>query len=214
MTWRIRPATPADAAYIDHLMHRFSSEVGFLPRSAMTEHLELGHYCLLELEGQPSAYTLTTGGIRKPVRILQHAVDEDLWRQGWGLRLLEAAALKATRCPTPGLTLTCRDGLPANAFWQTSGAKLARIMPGGRERRKLLLEWSFPIETIQDAAASIAWSPHLDDSNLYQSDYRARATTLLPSSMGSSIASQIAQNHTNKTRTRDPRHTTPRKSGF
>jgi len=41
MTWRIRPATPSDVLYIDHLMHRFSSEVGFLPRTAMLEHLEL-----------------------------------------------------------------------------------------------------------------------------------------------------------------------------
>jgi len=187
VTWRIRPATPTDATYIDHLMHRFSAEVGFLTRTAILEHLEHGHYSLLEISGDPVAYTLTTGGIRKPVRILQHAVDEELWRQGWGLKLIEAAALKATRCPMPGLTLTCRDGLPANAFWQSSGARLIDIRPGGRERRKMVLHWGFPLEVILDAASEIAGSPHLDDSNLHQSSYRTPRPPLLPLRLGSSI---------------------------
>jgi len=107
-------------------------------------------------------------------------VDEELWRQGWGLRLLEAAALKATRCPRPGLTLVCRDGLPANAFWEAAGGRLINVRPGGRERRKMLLHWSFPLEVIQNAATAITGNPHLDASNLHQSDYRPAPNPLLP----------------------------------
>jgi len=187
VTWQIRPGTARDLTYLDHLSRRFSRQVGFLNRTAMREHLELGHYTVLDLEGQPAAFTLTTGGIRKPVRIVQHAVDEEMWRQGWGLKLIEAAALKATRCPQAGLNLTCRDGLPANAFWQAAGARLIDVRPGGRERRKMLLEWSFPLEVILDAAYEIAGSHHLDDSNLHQSSYRTPRPPLLPLRLGSSI---------------------------
>jgi len=169
--YRIRPATPADQSWIQCINRKFSGELGFVPRAAVHYHIEHGHYTLLVLRGQLAAFSLTTGGKQSPVRIIQHAVDDELWRLGYGQRLLEANALKATRCPRTQLVLTCRDGLLANDFWQATGGTLNAVSPGGHRRQKMLLHWTYDKNNIERLADSARHDPRIDDLNLRPSDY-------------------------------------------
>lgn len=132
--FEVRRAKPADLPYLDKLQKRFSNEIGFFPRGWMAEKLAAGRYLLLSINRQPAAFACLSGGLRAPVCVLQHAVDEEMWRQGYGRALFNAVALYTAHMPIPSIRLQVRSNLPANRFWRAIGARFAgvRIRPSAR----------------------------------------------------------------------------------
>lgn len=122
--WSICTATLRDLTYIDKLQHKHSHEVGFLPRAAMQQKLAEFRYILLRLRGQPAAYVLTSGGIRKPLRNIQTAVTEELWRQGYGRLLAYATFWLSAQASIHGITNSVRDDLDANQYVRSLGAHI------------------------------------------------------------------------------------------
>lgn len=138
LTARLRIATAADLPWIEHLSRKLSNALGFVPRAAVCDHIGRNNYLMLDLNGQAAAFSLLSGGSRRPTRIIQHAVTDELWRSGYGTVLLAAVAQRALLAKRPGITLSCRDGLIANDFWTATGAeRVGTLHPLTARRRSI-----------------------------------------------------------------------------
>src|SRR5215218_3775502 len=85
---RILPATPADLAYVVALQKRNGEALGFIPRAALSEKIDLGRIWLATENGDPAGY-LHHGSLAVPeVRIFQAAIQYDARRRHHGLALV------------------------------------------------------------------------------------------------------------------------------
>lgn len=142
-TWTLRTATTKHSSYIEHLARLHSNSIGFVPRAAILNHLERHNYDLLEIDGQQAGYIMHGGGIRKPYRIIQVAIDEQLWRQGFGTLLLARSLVRARSRPQPTATATVADHLPMNDVAVATGATLTSIDTPPNARRRPLRHWQW-----------------------------------------------------------------------
>lgn len=154
MTTLLKTATFDDMSFIVDQQKRFSSELGFVPLSAIRMKIEQRRYTILEVNGQDAAYCYTSGGIMKPLKIVQHTVTEELWRKGFGQLLFQDAARKAYCTKWKSMHLHCREGLPANQFWRAMRGEITERIDRPTSRKKSLLHWIFTPETTESIATS------------------------------------------------------------
>lgn len=136
-----------ELAYIDSLQRKFVNNTGFVPRTAIADHLTRHSYHLLRINAQPVGYAMHAGGTRKPLRLIQVAISDEAWRHGLGTALIHLAKHRARSSLQPGMTATVRDGLPMNQVVTTTGATpIGRdTTPTARHRDRIHYIWNtFP----------------------------------------------------------------------
>lgn len=153
--FEIRPARLSDFSAIDHLQKQLRYWVGWVRKPIMLDRLASSSYLLLSLRGQPAGYVYFTKGIRSPMRIVQNAVSDELWRSGYGSCLAAAAARLASASPFRSLCLSVLDGFFANGFWRSLGFKPVSVRPGGRSRQRMLIDYHLNPTRTSDLAATI-----------------------------------------------------------
>lgn len=121
-------ATPHDFTFIDHLQRRYVNNTGFVPRTAIQDHIDRQSYHLMRINGHPVGYAMQSGGVRKPLRLIQVAIADDAWRHGLGTDLIGLALTRSAQCRVAGMTATVRLGLPMNQVVTATGA-----IPVGRD---------------------------------------------------------------------------------
>ena len=125
-------ATPADLAYVVALQKRNHEALGFIPRAALSEKIDLGRIWLTRENGDPAGY-LHHGSLAVPeVRIFQAAVQYDARRRHHGLALVADLVERAREAGARGISLRCLDFLDANDFWTAAGFKRIGTEPGAR----------------------------------------------------------------------------------
>lgn len=140
----IAQAVDQDYCYIDALQRQLVNNVGFVPRTAIRNHLERRSYNLLRINGQPVGYAMQAGGIRKPFRLIQVAIQPDAWRTGLGTLLIRLALATARTKPKSDMTATVRQGLPMNQVVTATGAQIASydLTPKARKRPLIHYTWN------------------------------------------------------------------------
>jgi GNAT superfamily N-acetyltransferase len=126
----IRSAMPRDLGFLVNLLKRNSGALGFLPRAAILEKVLKRHVRLAVLDGMPAGYLIHGSLAREEVRVFQAAVRGDARRRHLGRALVEDLVRRATLAGARAISLRCLDDLNANAFWQSSGFRLAGKEPG------------------------------------------------------------------------------------
>lgn len=139
----IELALPSDQPFVESLQRKHVNSTGFVPTTAMADHLERQSYRLLLINGQPVGYSMHSGGIRKPHRLIQVAISTDAWRYGLGTLLIQLALKTARACPKPHMTVSIRDGLPMNDVVKTTGAFLTAYDDTPTARGKSLMHYAW-----------------------------------------------------------------------
>jgi N-acetylglutamate synthase-like GNAT family acetyltransferase len=125
-------AAPADLPYVVHLQKRYADALGFLPRAALAEKIELGQVWLSLENGEPAGF-LHHGSLAVPeVRIFQAAVQYDARRRHLGLALVQSLADRAAATGARGISLRCLSFLEANDFWRAAGFTLLGTETGAK----------------------------------------------------------------------------------
>lgn len=140
----IEEALPHDFRYIDSLQRHFVNSTGFVPTTAIRNHLDRKSYSLLTINGDPVGYSMSSGGIRKPHRLIQIAIQEDAWRTGLGTALIHLSLAKAATMPQAGMTGTVREGLVVNACVLSTGAQIAGYDTRPKARKRKLIHYKWP----------------------------------------------------------------------
>lgn len=139
----IRTAGPNDFRYIDSLQRLHVNNTGFVPTTAIRDHLERQSYALLTINGDPVGYSMSSGGIRKPHRLIQVAIQEDAWRTGLGTILIRLSLQKAAKTPRLHMTASVRDGLPMNTVLPTTGAQITGFDTSPKARHRKLVHYAW-----------------------------------------------------------------------
>lgn len=128
----VRAATPADLAYVVALQKRNGEALGFIPRAALAEKIDLGRIWLARENGDPAGF-LHHGSLAVPeVRVFQAAVQYDARRRHLGLALVADLVARARAAGGRAVSLRCLDFLDANDFWTAAGFSLVAREPGAR----------------------------------------------------------------------------------
>lgn len=140
----VSTATEKNQLWIEHLQRQYSNQLGFVPRSGIAGLLGFRNYLQLTIDGIDAGFVLTCGGITKPVRISQIAVDEDLWRNGIGSATIEVIRKKALLMPKRSVIVTVRDGLAMNSVAIDTGAihTATSLTIAKRKKRLHTYAWS------------------------------------------------------------------------
>ena len=83
------------------------------------------------------------GGIRKPYRLIQVAIQPDAWRTGLGTHLIHLALAKAKTKPKSLMTGTVRQGLPMNHVVIATGAQIAGYDHTPKARNRPLIHYTW-----------------------------------------------------------------------
>jgi hypothetical protein len=121
--YEIVTAAKKDLLYVEHLGRYHSNNIGFVPRTALADHIQRGNVRILRINGHDAGYMLAGGGKRRPYRLIQIAISTDLWRLGYGSCLIADARRTAAERPMSMMTATIRDGLPMLAVAERTGAR-------------------------------------------------------------------------------------------
>ena len=128
----VSPATPGDLSYVVHLQKRHAGALGFIPRVALREKIDLGRVWLARENGQPAGF-LHHGSLARPeVRIFQAAIQYDARRRHMGLALVNDLVRRAAGAGAAGVSLRCLSFLDANEFWRAAGFRLLATEPGAK----------------------------------------------------------------------------------
>jgi GNAT superfamily N-acetyltransferase len=128
----IVPATPADLAYVVSLQKKNGEALGFIPRVALAEKIELGRIWLAQENGEPAGF-LHHGSLAVPeVRIFQAAIQYDAQRRKHGMSLVTGLLDRAKDAGASAVSLRCLDFLDANDFWTAAGFSLIGREKGAR----------------------------------------------------------------------------------
>ena len=137
----IQTTTESDVSYIVALQKKFSNQVGFVPTTAIHDHISRRHYTICKINGQHSSYILQSGGTLKTVHLIQVAVEEKMWRSGIGTAILDHVIQKNKTKRYPNVTAYVREDLQANSYFTSLGFQEVRKRPGGIARGKLIIEY-------------------------------------------------------------------------
>jgi ribosomal protein S18 acetylase RimI-like enzyme len=128
----VRAARPADLAYVCMLQKAHGEALGFIPRAALAQKIELGRVRLSLENGDPAGY-LHHGSLAVPeVRIFQAAIQYDARRRHLGLALVDDLLARAGDAGARAVSLRCLSELDANDFWCAAGFRLLDTEPGAR----------------------------------------------------------------------------------
>lgn len=177
----IAEAVDDDYRYIDALQAKLCNNVGFVPKTAIRNHLERRSYDLLTINGQPVGYSMAAGGIRKPFRLIQVAIQPDAWRTGLGTLLIRLALAKAATKPRNTMTATVRQGLPMNTVVTQTGAVLQSVNNSPKARKRPLHNYTWHDSQTETAQLLLLRDPQQPHANLTPSD--SDSHTLGPSGL-------------------------------
>jgi GNAT superfamily N-acetyltransferase len=156
---RILPAQPEHVSLIDHLRRRDSASLGFLSRGAILEKITLGHVWLASIGGRPVGCLIHGSPDRAEVRVFLLMVDPAYRGRGIARRLIANLLRRSLATGARGLSLRCREGLSANAFWHRAGFSLHDLEAG---RQGALFVWVRPTKnapTAKDFQFHSRWHP-------------------------------------------------------
>lgn len=157
----IEVAAEQDASWIDSLQRQLVNNTGFVPTTAIADHLQRRSYALLSINGQPVGYSMSAGGIRRNFRLIQIAISKDAWRYGLGTELIKIALAVASTRPKPNMTATVRDGLPMNTVVKSTGAKVTGHDHTPKARGKILTHYAWEnSQSIHPASPASESTPH------------------------------------------------------
>ena len=125
-------ATPADLAYVVHLQKKHHYALGFMPRVALQQKIDLGRIWLATENGEPAGFLHHGSLAGDEVRIFQAAVQYDARRRHLGLGLVRDLLHRAAAAGARGVSLRCLSSLEANDFWRVAGFNLLTTEPGAR----------------------------------------------------------------------------------
>lgn len=128
----VTAATPRDLPYVVALQKRHADALGFIPRLALEQKIELGRIRLARENGEPAGF-LHHGSLARPeVRVFQAAIQYDARRRRMGLALVDDLVRRATDAGARGVSLRCLSFLEANEFWDAAGFRLLTTEPGAK----------------------------------------------------------------------------------
>lgn len=142
--YTIRTATPQDLSYVIHQAREHSNNIGFVPRAALADHIERSNIRLLTINDQHAGYLLAGGGKLRPYRLIQVAITEERWREGYGTVLIADARETARERPFSSMTATIRDGLPMIQVAEATGAHRTTTHHRPTARRKPTHSYLWP----------------------------------------------------------------------
>ena len=125
-------ATPGDLAYVVHLQKKHHHALGFIPRVALQQKIDLGRIWLASENGEPAGFLHHGSLAGDEVRIFQAAVQYDARRRHLGLALVRHLLHRAAAAGARGVSLRCLSSLEANDFWRVAGFNLLTTEPGAR----------------------------------------------------------------------------------
>lgn len=136
----IRSGGADDARWLDWLQDRpFAKDAGWLPLVAIKERLAIGQVLIIEKNGAPAGYVIAANRRDKITHVTQVVIDEECWREGLGVQLMQKVLRTADAAGSRSLTLRCAHDSYADSFWPVVG--LARIASQAGQRRWLTC-WS------------------------------------------------------------------------
>lgn len=173
-------ANQTDLPYVIDLSKKLATEVGFIPRAAVSNYLDRGRITMARENGDRAGFFLV-GALGTPqLRIFQACVQYDARGLNHGIFLLSDLITKAALSGTEFISLHCRDGLESNGFWSACGFQSGGLILGGKARRKIVHQWEL---TIADALAI----PTLPYARHYLAALGARAAAGISPTTGRSL---------------------------
>lgn len=144
-TVAIRPAIPADLAYVDYLQHRNSEDLSFYPLSVLEREMVHHRVLLAEVNGQPAGY-LYHGSLSSPtLRIHQACIQYDLRGYLYGAALVRWLADVGMAAGSQEIALRCGSDIAANGFWRAMGFECVAVTQGGARRMRDINAWRLPL---------------------------------------------------------------------
>lgn len=121
-----------DLSYVVALQKKHHQALGFLPRVALEQKIELGRIWLATENDEPAGF-LHHGSLARPeVRIFQAAIQYDAQRRHLGFALVNDLIARARAAGAEAISLRCLSFLEANAFWSAAGFHLLAQEPGAK----------------------------------------------------------------------------------
>ena len=133
-----RTARVEDLAFLDDLRRTDSQSLGFFSRTALLEKIHAGMVRVASLFGRRTGFIMHGSLRRAEVRLFQVAVLPDQRGLGIGRAMVEELLRVAAKAGAAGVSLRCRDRLPANGFWHEAGFELLNLESA---RRGSLYVW-------------------------------------------------------------------------
>lgn len=133
-------ASIADEPFVVNLQKRFSNQIGFLPRAALTEAIGRNLIAVAVENGTPAGYMLIRPAAQHQpwcASIIQAAVELDAQRHSHGRNLLAHLLKRANRVHV--IQAWCRSDLEANAFWQQMGFSQVALLERQSARKKSMV---------------------------------------------------------------------------
>lgn len=163
-----RLATQRDLSYAVHLQRKFSNQIGWVPRLAYAGRIDRRDVTLCTVNDDPIGMLVAHPRRSGIAHISQAAVELDLQRSLHGAQLVADFALRSAAAGCSVITCTVRDGLPAHSFWQALGFAAVRTRPGGRARRRLLVDYAASVDDVSIATSLLLDRPR--PSTLFEPD--------------------------------------------
>ena len=153
--YQVRLGSPTDHQYIEQIQRTWSGRIGFVATPIIREGLERRKYLLMDLRNQSGGMIYLTKGVRKAVRIVQHAIDDQLWLQGFGTLLVAAVSRLAAQSNFPEIHFSLREDIPTHKFWTAIGAQPVGLRLGGERRKKMIIDYIIPKKQVLLLAKTI-----------------------------------------------------------
>jgi N-acetylglutamate synthase-like GNAT family acetyltransferase len=153
----VRVATPRDLKFVEHLARKFSNQLGFLPRTAVSAYIEAGDVLLGTENGQEAGYVLGRRSMRwdrRVANIVQTAVPLDLQRGLVGTCLVTAWEFLCSTAPGIDCHLIqawCADDIDARMFWAALGWTAVGQRNAGNARGRSLTLFRRSLTTAGDS---------------------------------------------------------------
>ncbi len=127
------------------LQARWSNNVGFLSRTALSDYIERKQLLIVRENGQPAGYlnwSCTKTGL---VRVIQLALEPEVLRTHIGTKIVKHLVRAGQQGCCSIIRLKGRSNLDAHFLWPTLGFALTATFLNPTARALPLLEWTYPL---------------------------------------------------------------------
>lgn len=179
------------AKFLEHLSGLHKHELGFLPRLAYAQAVELGRVFLCFENGDPCGYAIHGPALRE-TKIYQVVVTDDCRRIEHGTALVEAVRLYADADRAFSLSCHVAEDLDAVQFWQAIGLQIVGERCRRQDRKRK--QYKFQEERPGRKIAEIELKTQLEASKLTK--LHQILTQHNPSMGQLNFQRKLAKNHT------------------
>ena len=131
--------------YVESLMRKNYNALGFIPRTAIDRHDQLGQLWLQYENDEPCGYLIFGSGW--PVcKVWQCCIQIDARRQQSASQLMQSLITKCEDAGYSAISLRCADDLESNSFWSAFGFHFVKQSQGGMSRGRKINHWVFDLE--------------------------------------------------------------------